>query len=136
MMRRRFLKIILAVLGFTAFGSLLYPLARFLSSTRGEPKVKQLSFKKTEIPPGEARDIVFKGTPVIVVNRPMGGFVALSRVCTHLGCLVDYDRSKKRLQCPCHAGVYDLDGNVISGLPTRPLPEVALKIKGDDVVIG
>lgn len=135
-MRRRFLKIMLAVLGFTAFGSLLYPLARFLSATRGEPKVKQLAFKKTEIPIGAARDIVFNGTPVIIINRPDGGFVALSRVCTHLGCLVDYDKSKKRLLCPCHAGVYDLDGAVISGLPTRPLPEISLKIKGDDVVIG
>ncbi|MBI4632513.1 MAG: Rieske (2Fe-2S) protein [Deltaproteobacteria bacterium] len=135
-MRRRFLKIMLAVLGFTAFGSLLYPLARFLSATRGEPKGKQLAFKKTEIPIGAARDIVFNGTPAIIINRPDGGFVALSRVCTHLGCLVDYDKSKKRLLCPCHAGVYDLDGAVISGLPTRPLREISLKIKGDDVVIG
>ncbi len=126
----------LAALGFTAFGSMLYPLARFLSATRGESKVKQLSFKKTEIPIGAARDIVFNGTPIIIINRPDGGFIALSRVCTHLGCLVDYDKNRKRLQCPCHAGVFDLEGNVISGLPTRPLPEITLKIKGDDVVIG
>ena len=135
-MRRKFLKMMLAALGLTAFGSIAYPLVRFLSDTRGEPKVKQLSFKKMEIPIGDARDIVFNGTPVIIINRPDNGYVALSRVCTHLGCLVDYDKSKKRLLCPCHAGIYDLDGSVVSGLPTRPLPEFALKIKGENVVIG
>ncbi len=135
-MRRRFLKIFLTSLGVVAFGSLVYPFIRFLAAARGEPKPKQVSFKRAELPPGASRNLVFNGTPIVVINRPEDGFVALSRVCTHLGCLVDYDKRNRRLLCPCHAGVYDLDGTVISGLPTRPLPEIPLKIKGDDVVIG
>jgi len=61
------------------------------------------------------------GKPVLVV-RTDKGFTALSAVCTHLGCLVEFDAARKIVLCPCHAGTFDLNGQVTGGPPPRPLP--------------
>lgn len=136
MKRRRFLGILLAVLGSTAAGSLAYPLLRFFAPPARDNKTKSISIRKSDIRLGEAKEIVFNNNPVIVINRYEKGFVALSKVCTHLGCLVEYDKGLRKLICPCHAGTFDLDGNVLSGPPPRPLPAVPLKVEGDFVIVG
>ena len=136
MKRRRFLGILLAVLGSTAFGSLAYPLVRFFAPPARGEKAKVISIKKSDIRLGEAREIVLNDKPVIVINRYGRGFIALSKVCTHLGCLVEYDKGLRKLICPCHAGTFDLEGNVLSGPPPRPLPAVPLKVEGDFVIVG
>ncbi len=136
MKRRSFLQLSLALLGTTTLASLAYPLFRFLVPPKSVDKPKTLSIAKREVPPGEAKEIVFNNVPAIVLNRPGKGFIAVSRVCTHLGCLVQYDRENRNLLCPCHAGVYDLEGNVLSGPPPRPLPKLALRVEGDTIVIG
>ncbi|MCL4475536.1 MAG: ubiquinol-cytochrome c reductase iron-sulfur subunit [Nitrospirae bacterium] len=136
MKRRRFLGIVLAVLGSTAAGSLAYPLLRFFAPPARDNKTKSISIRKSDIRLGEAKEIVFNNNPVIVINRYEKGFVAFSKVCTHLGCLVEYDKGLRKLVCPCHAGTFDLDGNVLSGPPPRPLPAIPLKVEGDFVVIG
>ena len=134
--RREFLQKLLAFLGLTALAAFLYPLFRYFSPATGESGAKQLVLSKNELPIGESKDIVFNNTPVIVINRPDKGYVALSRVCTHLGCLVDYQKDKKRLLCPCHAGTYDLSGSVTSGPPPKALQQFPLKVEGDSIIIG
>lgn len=59
---------------------------------------------------------------LIYVRRTEDGEVlALSAVCTHLGCNVRWREDESRFACPCHAGFFDMDGNVTSGPPPRPL---------------
>lgn len=136
MKRRNFLRLLLSSLGLVSFGSFAYPLVRFLAPPPGEVKEKKVMLAKAEIPPGTAKNIMFNSSPVIVINRPGKGFIALSKVCTHLGCLVDYDKAMGRLICPCHAGNFDLEGNVLSGPPPRSLAKLPLKIEGDNIMIG
>lgn len=50
-----------------------------------------------------------------------GGFLALSRKCTHLGCTVPWSSKDMKFICPCHASVYDLRGEVVSAPAPRPL---------------
>jgi cytochrome b6-f complex iron-sulfur subunit len=50
-----------------------------------------------------------------------GGFLALSRKCTHLGCTVPWSSKEMRFVCPCHASVYDIRGEVVSAPAPRPL---------------
>src|SRR5574341_498527 len=126
--RRQFLQKALAFLGLTTVASFLYPLLKYFSPPFEETGAKRLTLAKKEIPVGEAKEIV--------INKPDQGYIALSRVCTHLGCLVDYQKDRKRLLCPCHAGVYDLSGNVVSGPPPRPLPKFPLRVEGDSIIIG
>lgn len=50
-----------------------------------------------------------------------GGFLALSRKCTHLGCTVPWVSKEMKFICPCHASVYDIRGEVVSAPAPRPL---------------
>ncbi len=65
-----------------------------------------------------------------------GDLTAFSSVCTHLGCLVNWDNNKKEFICPCHAGKYDMNGNVIAGPPPKPLTRLPLKIEDGKVYVG
>jgi cytochrome b6-f complex iron-sulfur subunit len=136
MKRRKFLGMLAAVLGSTAIGSFAYPLLRFFAPPARGNQASAISIRKGDVRPGESKELVFNNTPVIVINRFGKGFVAFSKVCTHLGCLVEYDKGLRKLTCPCHAGTFDLDGNVLSGPPPRPLPAVPLKVEGDLVILG
>ena len=136
MKRRSFLKGLLAFLGTTTLASFVYPLFRYLAPPASAEKSRTLAIAKRDIPLGEAKEIVFNNVPAIVLNRPGKGLIAVSRVCTHLGCLVHYDAENRRLICPCHAGVYDLEGNIVSGPPPKPLPKLPLRVEGETIVIG
>ncbi len=50
-----------------------------------------------------------------------GGFLALSRKCTHLGCTVPWVSKEKKFVCPCHSSAFDIRGEVISPPAPRAL---------------
>jgi len=50
-----------------------------------------------------------------------GGFLAISRTCTHLGCTVPWIEKEKRFACPCHASAFDMTGDVINAPAPRAL---------------
>jgi cytochrome b6-f complex iron-sulfur subunit len=50
-----------------------------------------------------------------------GGFLALSRKCTHLGCTVPWSSKEMKFMCPCHASVYNIRGEVVRAPASRPL---------------
>jgi len=85
---------------------------------------------------GEAKEIPVGGVPAILINRPGKGFIAFSRVCSHLGCLVDYNKTQNNIFCPCHGAIFDLEGNVVSGPPPKPLQRFPLKVEGESILIG
>jgi cytochrome b6-f complex iron-sulfur subunit len=64
-----------------------------------------------------------------------GGFLALSRRCTHLGCTVPWDEKAKRFVCPCHASVFDEQGAVLSAPAPRPLDLYAVTIEAGVVKV-
>ena len=64
----------------------------------------------------------------IQVAGASGEFRALSAVCTHLGCNVRWRPEDSQFACPCHAGLYDANGDVISGPPPRPLRKLETRV--------
>jgi len=136
MERRQLLKTSLAFLGTTTLISFVYPASKFLVRPKSSMPDAPLTINKDEIPTGTAKEFVFNETPLVVINRRGSGFIALSRVCTHLGCLVGYDKFNDKLVCPCHAGEFDLEGRVLSGPATKSLQRYSLKITADQITIG
>ena len=65
------------------------------------------------------------------------GYRALSATCTHLGCGVSWDDAKGQFLCPCHKGVFDRSGNVVSGPPPRAMDrfEARLNDKTGDIEV-
>ncbi len=136
MERRSFLKKMTGLLGATVSLIFLVPGVKFLAPQKLESSSVRVSINKNEIPYGAAKEVALNGTPVIVINRKGKGFIALSRVCTHLGCLVGYNRDAEELVCPCHAAFFSLEGKVISGPAPSPLKSFPLRVEADSIIIG
>jgi cytochrome b6-f complex iron-sulfur subunit len=64
-----------------------------------------------------------------------GGFLALSRSCTHLGCTVPWNPDEKRFVCPCHASAFSIAGEVSSPPAPRPLDYYAVRIENGVVKV-
>lgn len=80
-----------------------------------------------DIPVWGAKKIILGGSALLLVRGP-DEVKAFSAICTHLGCIVDWDERKRVIICPCHAGLFDFHGRVVSGPPPRPLPDYAVKV--------
>ena len=64
-----------------------------------------------------------------------GGFLALSRKCTHLGCTVPWIEKENKFECPCHASAFDITGNVISPPAPRALDIYKVLIENNIVKV-
>jgi Rieske Fe-S protein len=62
-------------------------------------------------------------------------FIAMSNICTHLGCRVRWISDREQFFCPCHDGVFDKEGNVVSGPPPRPLDRYEIRVEDDQLMM-
>jgi cytochrome b6-f complex iron-sulfur subunit len=67
---------------------------------------------------------------VYIVRTPQG-FYAVSAVCTHLGCMTQWNPAAKLIQCPCHGSVFKSDGTVEQGPAPRALQHFAMRLLTD-----
>jgi cytochrome b6-f complex iron-sulfur subunit len=70
-----------------------------------------------------------------LVRLKEGGFLALYRECTHLGCTVPWLPTERRFQCPCHASAFDITGAVLNPPAPRPLDLLAVRIENGVVKV-
>lgn len=99
---------------------------------------------EAELPVGETKEVTF-GMKVkdgymltdrkytVFVRRYEDRLVCFDPACTHLGCRINHDEAKGRFLCPCHGGVFDADGKVVSGPPPKPLDRHPVKIENGKV---
>ncbi len=72
---------------------------------------------------------------VYVLTENGRDFVAMSNICTHLGCRVRWIKDQDQFFCPCHNGVFDKAGGVVSGPVPRPLDRFEMKVEDDQLFI-
>jgi len=106
-----------------------------------KPAGERLSLSKAEsapllqprssllVQPEGARD------KIIVVNHE-GSLSALSAICTHMGCTVNYNAESGRIHCPCHGSEFALDGSNIKGPAQHPLKRYAVALENGRLVIA
>ena len=63
------------------------------------------------------------------------GFIAMSAVCTHLGCMTRYEEGQERIFCPCHGSRFDNEGEVTGGPAPRPLDRKHLSLEDGELVV-
>lgn len=120
---------------------LLGPLLRHVPSV-WRPVGKADSFPEghtTKVSFRDAGDLAWSGGSGITVawlrHEKGDRFIAFAVYCSHLGCPVRWESSAELFMCPCHGGVYYLDGTVAAGPPPRPLPRYPVRVRNGEVEI-
>jgi cytochrome b6-f complex iron-sulfur subunit len=80
-------------------------------------------------------EVIYFRKEKALVQRLEGGFLALSTVCPHLRCVVNWNEMQKRFECPCHGAKFNRNGEVLEGPPPRPLDLYKLQIVEEKLVI-
>jgi len=115
-------------------GELIFGTFAFLWPRRKGPKVETVfvAGKVTDFKVGEV--IPFRKERTFVM-REEGGFLAISAVCPHLRCVVNWNEVLKKFECPCHGAKFNQNGEVLEGPPPRPLDIYKLQIVAGNLVV-
>lgn len=137
-MRRRLVQMVLGGGLFTSIIAAIYPVLRYLIP----PPVADLggdevvAGKVGDLKPNGSKIVRFGTRPALLLMTADGEYRAISAVCTHLSCTVQYRNDLHQIWCACHNGLYDLNGRNISGPPPRPLEAYQVHVRGDEIVIS
>ena len=91
----------------------------------------------TDLPPGELMLVEVDDERIALAN--VGGqYYAVTDECTHAGCpLSDGQMEGELLECPCHGSQFNVrTGEVASPPADEPLTRYAVRIEGDDILVG
>ena len=77
----------------------------------------------------------FRDGGFYLVRLEDGGFLALHRKCTHLGCTVSWLPDERHFACPCHASAFSMRGGVLSAPAPRPLDRFPVSVNGGIVFV-
>lgn len=82
-----------------------------------------------ELPVGAVKQFV---TPYIVgfLRHTTSGYLALSGVCTHMGCLLEWNGTQQTFDCPCHGGRFTAEGESAPSSPVwyQSLPRIQTQV--------
>ncbi len=150
--RRDFVKVMTGVTGVIIGGGIALPAIGYAVDpaikSGGSGKDAWISLGPVEnYPIGEPTPFNFTRTKVngwektasthglFVLRKSDTEIKVFSNVCTHLACRVAWHKDKGEYVCPCHDGVFDKDGNVVSGPPPRPLDQYEYKIEDGNLFV-
>ncbi len=134
--RRKFLGVCLAGATTVAVAAAAYPVLQYLAPRSGAQGADKLVFATTDIPEGEAKFFEYAGAAAVLVKTKSGNIAALSAVCTHLGCIVQWEKDKQDFICPCHGGLYSAEGAVTGGPPPKPLAKIPVSVAEGKITVG
>jgi cytochrome b6-f complex iron-sulfur subunit len=122
--RRSFLNILWLILGGVALAEFVTVAFAFLRPRH----LKDLREKAEPIVTGGSVEgfapnsvTAFVRGKFYLVRLEDGGFLAVSRKCTHLGCSVPWIENEMKFACPCHGSAFDITGKVIDPPAPRAL---------------
>ena len=129
----------LSVTGLTTLAGFLAPVLAYLSPLSRD-QLGAAEFQTaygSPIVPGQLLEGVgtvgsLSGRPTLIL-RKNGQLLAYDAVCSHLGCIVRWNDAKEAIECPCHGGVFDLEGNVTAGPPPTALARIDLRVESDRI---
>jgi nitrite reductase/ring-hydroxylating ferredoxin subunit len=93
-----------------------------------------------DVPDGAIRTFKAGAIQGFVMRRG-DEFRALSRICTHMACTLNFEQSDQMLVCPCHGAEFNLQGKSVPSLdygyrrPLPPLPRVQVRTNGEHVEV-
>ncbi|HZD16975.1 MAG TPA: Rieske (2Fe-2S) protein [Actinomycetota bacterium] len=116
------------------------PVARIGEPETGEPDLTVVGTPVLSHFTSLVEDAYMKAAPrdvaIYVLNRGEGEYTVYDDRCTHLGCPFNFSEKDGTFFCPCHNGVFDLEGRVLGGPPPRPLDRYEHKIENGVLYVG
>ncbi|WP_324282122.1 Rieske (2Fe-2S) protein [Cyanobacterium aponinum UTEX 3221] len=73
---------------------------------------------------------------VLVILKEDNSLIAIEPTCTHMGCLVEWNKQENLFICPCHNSKFQEDGKVVEGLAISDLPIYQVKIENNTVFVA
>ncbi|PLX85860.1 MAG: cytochrome B6 [Desulfuromonas sp.] len=134
--RRTFLGILLGGFSVALVAAFGWPVFRFLAPREQTGQDQQVRVPREQVPVGTAHFFSYQGRPAVLLQPAVGEFVALSAVCTHLGCIVKWDAAKGEFLCPCHGGQFSTAGQVLGGPPPKALEPYPVAVVDQELLIG
>ncbi|MDN3670760.1 Rieske (2Fe-2S) protein [Echinicola jeungdonensis] len=136
--RREFAKFLGLFSGALALGNAAIVI-KSLAFPEKELEGQHFICQASEVPVGEMKQFEITGKeviPYILIHLEEGEWRAFEQKCTHLACAVRYRADINQIECPCHKGYFDpKTGRVLQGPPPRPLPQLDVVIKEDQVFV-
>lgn len=134
--RRDFLSFLWAALGLVVLAELFWVVVSFLRPRKIEVRSGEFGALMEAGPvdsflPGTVT--AFPRGHFYLARLEGGGFLALSRRCTHLGCTVPWRPEEKQFLCPCHSSAFDIRGDVVHSPAPRPLDLFRVTIQNNVV---
>ena len=117
--------------------TLAWDVLGYLVPPRRRPALRKVFAARTsELGTDDVRQMIdLNGRPLAILRRPEGPPLAISLVCTHLGCRVHWQPKARTFLCPCHMGIFDEQGRVLSGPPPSPLPQYRVSVEGENLFV-
>jgi len=122
--RRSFLSKLWLVLGTLTFAELVVVVIAFFKprkprTTAAEQDAVVVAGAVDNFEPGTVS--AFVRGKFYLARLEDGGFLAMSRTCTHLSCTVPWVSGENKFICPCHSSEFDIRGEVINPPAPRAL---------------
>lgn len=146
--RRRFLGWIVTGINLAIVAVVAVPAIRFvaspLSKRTKERWVDVLGEDELEV--GQTKEVSYS-VPVqdgyhatnrrytAYLHRTPDEVLCFDPACTHLGCRVQFQDDQRRYFCPCHGGVFNEGGQVVSGPPPKGLVRHPVKVEGGRIFV-
>jgi cytochrome b6-f complex iron-sulfur subunit len=135
--RRRFLNGLWLILGGVALIEMVWVAISFLRPRKPAAKSDARVVTAGPVSDFEAGTVTaFQRGKFYLVRRADGGFLAISRKCTHLGCTVPWVEEEKKFICPCHASSFDVNGVVVNAPAPRALDLFPVSIENNVVIVN
>jgi len=135
--RRGFLSNLWIVVGGIALLQALAGVAGFFLSGRRQSRPQKAdpirAGSANDFPPGSVT--LIRRAHCYLTRLDDGGFLAISRKCTHLGCSVSWNHERKQFECPCHGSVFNRTGNVIKSPAPRALDLYPIRLDRKTILI-
>jgi cytochrome b6-f complex iron-sulfur subunit len=137
--RRNLLKLLMGFSITATLGGVLTPVIGYLWPTKRQVagqsgQIHVVSFAELEAAGGLVAAAEDK--PIVLTYNPRAGVKAFSAICTHLGCVVQWEEAGY-IQCPCHGARFNPQtGAVISGPAPSPLAIYETDVDDDDVYVS
>ena len=93
--------------------------------------------QRSEITSAELKLVEVDGVQVVLTELN-GAPIAFANLCTHEDCDLAFGAlDGEEIECDCHGSIFNVvSGNVLLGPATEPLPVFAVRVEGDDVLVG